>query len=297
MITPSPRLRSPRCLTLPLALATVLVGACSDDQPIDWASALGSEGGDRPVEAPPVPDDPEQAFDRAIDATRSVESTAVTFLVSVNAEAYAVEGELAASGRGHVTAEVTGEEMMELRSDGETAWLRIEDPAVVEELPEGVSWIEASRDELVGIGVLNELEETWDVLPVLRGIEVVDDLGVDEVEGVPVRKLRGDVDFEAALDAASPDERSALEESITVEGDVDEFVAEVALDADGRVRSLEVDIEAGGDDLGIAMLMSLSLEVQAFNQAVEVPERPPSGDTVRLDDVPGLDEVLAEGAG
>lgn len=221
----------------------------------------------------------------------------MTFLVTVNAEAYAVEGELTASGRGHVTAGATGEEMMELRSDGETAWLRIEDPAVVEELPEGVSWIEASRDELVDIGVLNELEETWDVLPVLRGIEVVDDLGVDEVEGVPVRKLRGDVDFEAALDAASPDERSALEESITVEGDVDDFVAEVALDADGRVRSLELDIEAGGDDLGIAMLMSLSLEVQAFNQAVEVPERPPSGDTVRLDEVPGLDEVLAEGAG
>lgn len=297
MVGRSPHLvagRLARRLAVALTVTVALIGACSQGDGSSLIDDLTTGGGtgDRPDQAPPAPQDVAEAFDGAIEATSEVRSTAITASVVVGTAATGYEGELAASGAGHVTAVDPEGAEFELRSDGETAWLRADHPRVTDELPDGVSWVAAPHDELVDTELVHELHETWEILPVLRGIESVEDLGVDDVAGVPVRMLRGDVDFAAALDAASTDERSGLEETIRLDGEVDQFVADVGLDGDGRVRSLRLDVEIGGGG-GLGTSMTVVFEMRAFNQAVEVPDAPPADATVPLDDVPGLAGLLA----
>jgi hypothetical protein len=74
----------------------------------------------------------------------------------------------------------------------------------------------------------------------------------------------------------------------------DRFDYEVAIDGDGRVRSVELQIEADDDGSGASLAGELSLEVRSFDQPVEV-EPPSDGETVLLDDVPGLLEILQSG--
>jgi len=292
-----------------VAFVALALGACAnqaDDNPL---AGDGGEDADQPTEAPPVPEDVEQSLEDAIEATWSVSSADFRVEVGLHSEladfSAAVDGEFDREdvGTGFVTSEGDGDSgETELRSDGETVWVRSNDPDVTAELPAGVSWVEASVDDMRGTGVFTGLDNTFGALYVLRGIDEVSDAGIEEIEGVPVRLLEGDVDWEAALAAADTEERDDLQDTITLAEDTEAtaFVAMLGLDGDGRVRLLELDITvvpAGtdGEDLppGVdeASLM-YSVEVARFDHDVAVPGTPPEDQTVPMAEVPEILDAL-----
>lgn len=286
---------------VPLAL-----GACSGGDG-DLPSALAgggsgqsggtSEHGDRPGQAPPAPEDVAGTVEDAIAATRSVRSADLSTLVSlgtVSGYTAGFEGEMATDGTSHLRGGSTDDTEVEVRSDGETAWVRIDSPEASAELPEGARWVRVAHEELREADAIQDLQATWSLLPLLRGIESFEDRGVEEVEGVPVRMLRGAVDLDAALAAASPEERSALEEGFVIDGEVESFVATVGLDGDSRVRSLELEVGVEGPVPDVTETIRVDLEVRAFNQRVEAPALPPEDETVDADEVPEIVDLLAE---
>jgi hypothetical protein len=305
--------RRPRTVAPILAAAlvvapVVVLGACAQESS---TTELGSGSGS-PGEAPPVPDDVEAAFDDAIAATRSISSAEVTFDLGVESPMASyravLDGVFDRDDAGTMTATIEGEGQpsdIELRSDGEMVWIRADDPAIASELPEGKAWVEASVDELREAGVFSGLDTTFDTVPVLRGIDEVDDAGAGEVGGDPVRLLEGEVDWQAALDAADGDEREGLEGSVTVGNDTDitEFTATIGLDGEGRVRRLVLDVTAGPaagqrddafDERG-EITLHLAFDIDRVDHDVEVPDAPPADETVRLSEVPAVEQALIEG--
>ncbi len=291
-----------------LATAAALVlGACASEAGDDMLAGGSSGGGG----APPVPGDVQATFDEAIDATRSVGSAEIEFDLGAESPmgtfGVSLAGNFDRDDVGVTTASTDGDVdsmSYEIRSDGVTAWITSDAPQILDELPDGVTWVEAPVDDLRDTGVFTGLDTTFDVLPVLRGIDEVDDAGTDTVEGVPVRLLDGEVDWDEALDAASADERAGLEETISISDttDITEFTATVGLDPDNRVRRLVLDVTAGAatdqDDGGLdvgEILLHLEFEVASFDHEVEVPEAPPADETVLLSEVPAVEDALAEG--
>jgi hypothetical protein len=247
-------------------------------------------------EVPGVPDDVGEMFEGVIAATSGVESAELSTSVELGAVRVEVEGALDADGVGQGSGEVErgdGVIALEFRSDGETAWLWSDAPALVGLLPEGVSWVEAPRDDLIDAGILRDLDATWDTLLFLRGIESIEDRGVESVEGEAVRVLHGSVDYELAYDLASPDEQAAMDEVLSFSEGFTRFDADVAIDSMGRVRTLDYDIGVGRQ-IDVSLPVALSFRVSSFDQAVEAPEPPDSDITVPVDEVPGALEALLE---
>jgi hypothetical protein len=264
----------------------VVTTACSDD------SADESD-------APPVPDDIPAALGEAVELTRAVESASLRYELSLQAEgeddmAIDAEGAMTADGVADITiaGRGVGEDESALRSDGDTAWLRTDREMVRDELPDGVEWVEAPYQEFVDDEIVFGLADVWDVLPVLRGLEDPKDDGAEEVGETTVRLLRGDVDLGAALEAASPTEREGLEAALTAEPDeIGSFDATVGLDEEGRVRVLRLEIESDSSvgDVTLGMVLTAT----ALDQPVQAPEPPPEDETVRIDEIPGLQAILA----
>jgi hypothetical protein len=247
-------------------------------------------------EVPEIPDDVGEMFEGAIAAASDVESADLSTSVELGADRVETEGALDADGVGQASVESDrgdGVIKLEVRSDGETAWLRSDAPAFVGLLPEGVSWVEAPRDDLIEAGILRDLDATWDTLLFLRGIESIEDRGVESVEGEAVRVLHGSVDSELAYNLASPDEQAAMDKVLSFSEGFTRFDADVAIDSMGRVRALDYDIGVGRQ-IDVSLPVALSLRVRSFDQLVEAPEPPDSDITVPVDEVPGALEALLE---
>lgn len=142
---------------------------------------------------------------------------------------------------------------------------------------------------------MSEGSESFEMRPFLRGAETAEDGGTDEVDGTSVRVITGTIDQDKALSETSPEEQEGLENTFSITQPPDRFDYEVGVDGDGRVRSLDLEIEATDDEgTGASLSGNLRLEVRSFDQPVEV-EPPPADETVLLEEVPGLVEVLSPG--
>jgi hypothetical protein len=310
--TPRARLRR---LTVLAATAVLALGACAgeaSDDALTGGRSDGTDTEDTSGQAPGVPDDPEGTFDAAIAAARAARSAEVELVLEVDSSMGGGRAELTGDvdtddvGRMVATAGVGMQATeFEFRSDGETVWITSDAPEITDELPPGVSWVEAPigdlRDDEVWVG----LDTTFDVLSVLRGADEVTDAGTGEVAGDEVRLLDVDVDWDAALAASDAQERAGLEDAITLTGDaqMNSLTVTVGLDGSGLVRLFELEAVAGppgGSDLDSPfgsqeITLRMDILVRSFDHDVEVPEAPPSDETVALSDVPAVEAVLNEG--
>lgn len=326
MIAPAaPVPSAPRAHTRRLAVlvvsAVLALGACAgeasddalmgdrSDETTTGDTFDGTSGSDG---APAVPDDLEGTFDDAIATARSARSAAVELVLEVDSAMGGGRAELdgdvdtddvgtmvATMGVGMQAAD------LEYRSDGETVWITSDAPDIADELPAGVSWVEAPIDDLRDDEVWVGLDTTFDVLSVLRGVDEVTDAGTTEVAGDEVRLLDADVDWDAALAASDARERAGLEDAITLTGDaqMNSLTVTVGLDGSGVVRLFELEAIAGppGDSdvdspFGSQEItLRMDILVTSLNHDVEVPDAPPSDETVPLSDVPAIEAVLVEG--
>jgi hypothetical protein len=253
-----------------------------------------------------MPDDLDAALEDAIDAVEEADSADMRLDLHLE---QALLGEVGVSADGRFDREGRvamvgsvdgfGEQVeVEVRSDGESAWARSDDPAVQEALPDGAEWVEAPAGTLSEQGFGSDFASTFAFVPAVRGLVDAEDVGTDEVGGDEVRLIEGDLDWQAALDAATDDERDALDESLSLgDGEVD-LVATVGLDGDGRLRLLQIEGEgsaAGAGDMG-ELSVSIGLEVRDYDVEVDV-EAPPEDEVVSLDDVPEVADSLFGGLG
>lgn len=300
-----PRPSTRRRLAVPLVACIAVLAACAGEGGGD-ALAGGAEAATA-GEAPPAPDDVAATFEAAIEATTAVESADLEFeiviLNSMLTFGAQLTGEFDRDDVGVATARLVddGDEVqLEVRSDGETAWMTSDAPEVVYALPAGVSWVETSVDEARDSDYFTGLDSTFAILPVVRGIESVEDAGTAEIGGDEVRLFEGEVDWEAALAAARPNERAGLDESLTVGGDtITEFTAIVGLDGRNRVRRLELEITTSPsdqDEFGFDTTMTFDLEILRLGHDVEAPDAPPSDETVALSEVPAVEAALFDGS-
>ena len=291
-------------------LVALVAGACAseaDDDPLtsggDGASADGGGGGGG--EAPDVPEDLDAAFEEAIAAVEEADSADLRAEVSVESSligtfGVTLDGLMTRDDVFDVTGTVDGfgdAGTVEMRGDGERAWVRTDSEEVEALLPEGVTWVEVPLDTLVDGGFFGGFEGTFGIVPVLRGLVDVEAVGTDEVGGDPVRVYEGDVDWEAALDAATDEELGGLSDSLSLEGaEAEELVVTAALDADNRLRSFAMELVTGEDlTAGAGLEASLAFEVAEYDPEVEPPEPPPDDETVSLDDMPELGDLLLGG--
>jgi hypothetical protein len=308
-LTASLSRRSVGALVASVALA---LASCASESPDTAFTDDVAPDGDVAGDAPGVPDDPGETFADAIDATRASDTAAVDLSIGVESPigggAVDLSGELTTDDVGSITATASAVDApsfeVEMRSDGDTVWITSDAPEIDRALPSGVSWVEASLDELRDDDVWTGLDSTFDVLSVLRGVDDVADAGTIEVGGDEIRLLEGEVDWEAALDASGPDERDRLEETITLSGDTEirDFTVTVGLDGDNRVRVLDLEVIAGppsdsSDDSSFMdeVTLRMRLEVAEVDHEVEMPDAPPADETVPISEVPEVAEALADG--
>lgn len=287
-----------------LACLAVLSGCAGEG---DGDTLAGGAEAATAGEAPPVPDDVAATFDAAIGATQAVDSADLQFDVAIVNSMLTfgarLTGEFDRDDVGVATALIAddGDEVrLEMRSDGETAWMTSDAPEVVDALPAGVSWVETTIDEARASDYFTGLDSTFAILPVVRGIRSVEDAGTAEIGGDEVRLFAGEVDWEAALAAAGPGERAGLDESLTFgEDTIAEFTATVGLDGRNRVRRLVLDITTSPSDegeFGFDTSMTFELEVARLGHDVEVPAAPRSDETVALSEVPTVEAALFDGS-
>jgi hypothetical protein len=299
--------RSAAVLAVAVVMATLSAGCAKEsDDGDDLLGGGGGNDGGSDSEAPPMPDSGEidQVFDEAITTTGAVDAADLVLHVGLDisggdmglsqSSAVDFEGAYDAENRFDVegsTRSSAADVELNLLSDGETAWLQTDLDQVTALLPEGAEWIEAPFQVWSDAGVVSAGAESFEMLPFLRGAESAEDGGVDEVYGTEVRVFTGSIDEDKAMSESSPDEQAGLESSFSITEPADRFDYEVAIDGDGRIRSVELRIEASDTVSGASLEGNLSLEVQSFDQQVEV-EAPPSDEIVLLDDVPGLLDIL-----
>jgi hypothetical protein len=122
-----------------------------------------------------------------------------------------------------------------------------------------------------------------DLLASLRGVaDEVEDLGRDEVRGVPTTRYRADVDLARALDRAPADQREDLREALEQLG-AGRVPYEVWIDDEGLPRRLRVTVDPSAFDLpsveGLDGSAILTVDLYDFGRPVAV-EAPPAEETV-----------------
>ena len=288
---------------LVLAVGAVVVGACAQEA----SAPAGVDNGSGGLVAGDEPD-----LGAVIEATRAAESAAVVLNLEVEAPFgggnLELDGDVSQDDVGTVVGSVDGDDgasyAIEARADGDTAWITSDAPGFVDALPTDATWVEGSIEDLRADDIWTGLDTTFDVLSVLRGVDGLTEAGTTEVGGDELRLFEGDVDWEAALDACDPEERAALEQTITLTGDAEmrTFTVDLGVDDEDIVRLLQVEIVAGppadeAEDMpfGDELTMRVGLEVESLGHDVEEPEAPPADETVPISEVPEVAEMLAEG--
>lgn len=279
-----------RSIAVVALLVATGVGGCSSET-------------DEPLfdgEAPPMPAELDEAIAEAQAAMDDAGSVEVVTRAALGPQEVVAEGRWSPEGVGSMTVVRSGfgdlrPFEVEIRSDGTTAWVRSDAPGFAEALPDGVHWIEAPTDDLEGRGLLEPLGSPWDALLFLRDLDDVEDGGVDEVDGDLVRVVGGRVHYGALLATVSPGERERMEGVVSwPSSSVRRFTAELALDGEGRMRRLDLDLGiAIGDSPRLPV--ELSLEIPGIERRVEEPTPPDPDDVVPADEVP--EALAALGAG
>ena len=327
---PDPDVPLRRTAAALVAAGALLLGACAQEAS-DTVSTSRGDGTTHDTEGADGSEDDDRSRDDesdggsddeggedpnlvgAMEATRASESAELEMMLDVDSPmgggTVDMAGDLSRGDHGTATfaAEMGATEFeLEMVADGEAVWITSDAEDFTDAMPDGATWVEGSVDDLRDDDVWTGLDSTFDVLSVLRGVDRVSENGTTEIGGDEVRLFEGDVDWEAALEAsdeADPDERRALEETITLTGDPDlqTFTVEVGLDDDDRVRFLDVEVVAGApesmedDPFAGEITLRIRLEIVSLDHEVDFPEGPPADETVPLSEAPEVADLLVGG--
>jgi len=183
---------------------------------------------------------------------------------------------------------------MEVRQVGPYIFQRFPQEFAAASLPEGKTWVRVDYDEMMreqygttdpsAAGGTAPADLTGQ-LEYLRGVsESVEELGPEEVRGVPTERYRAVLDLEKSFEGESPELRKSYRELRRQLGS-DTLPVEVWIDSAGRVRRYEMAFpvknpEAPGGDL----TMKMTAEYYDFGVPVNV-EEPPAAEVVDFEEI------------
>jgi hypothetical protein len=247
-------------------------------------------GGDEAVE------DPTALVRSAPDALQEAGSARMTMTMGMEGGAMSMEmGGTGlvdfVTGGGTFEMAVMGQ-AFEIRTDGELLWMKM--PAMA--LPPGVegSWLEVPLDEMPGIAPGGFAAPSGGYVDALRGLSSeIEELGVEEIDGVDTNHYRFDVSIEAALEELDEEDRAALEQSFEALGDVETLPVELWITDDGLpIRQVMTFALA---EAGFAGTMRIQIDMSDFGVDVDV-EPPPAEEIISFDEHPELEELIGSGA-
>lgn len=288
-----------------VALVAAAVAGCS-------GTGGDAGGADDPGEGAALLD---QVAEATLSSSSLEGSLQVFYRVHERGHSRTIEGHVDADGVGTLAVSFEPDPIpltLELRSDGERAWVDgRDDPALEDVLPGGTRWVAAPIDDLRALGVLPLMTDLLAAVPLVRGLEPDTDERTSAAGDID-RVLVGELDWDAALDAATADEVAALRPVVPV-GDtgadrhdgadpagglhavapvdgaaVASARATVTIDRDGRVRTLTVSIAADSPEGPLSI--ELNFMATSYDQEVPSPPEPPGA--VALDDVPRFRDLL-----
>jgi hypothetical protein len=284
--------------------------------------ACGSGSSDRSASAEAGSEDAQALLSRAIETTGAVESGRVRLSVEASGtvDDRAVDLDLVAEGSftdqgrsSEMSADLApliqefaedGDEVpssfqVQVVSVGPDTWMKLAIAPAVPAWPSG--WIHMDPrqdlDSSFGAGALGGLGDealSGDpevFLDALRteGVAVRDD-GRDEVDGVEVTVLTGEIDPKAAIAVAPPEEAAEAQRSLDESG-VGPIPFKVYVDDDGLIRRVELDVAGSTEDGSV----DVTIVVELFDAGDPVDIAPPPADEVV--ELPQLDMTpFASGA-
>lgn len=269
-----------------VAVTAAVAGACSGNGGGDAEGGLGEPGGTVDL------------LDEVADATMSSSSSDATLQVHHQIHDQVGEHGGARTIEGHVDADDVGTLSvlfepdrdplaLELRSDGEHAWVSGDDDrAVTAAMPAGATWVAAPLDDLRALGAYPAMSDLLAAVPLVRGLEP--ETEVQPTGGID-RIIVGEIHWDAVLAAATPDEAAALDTAIPL-GDAQptSTQATLTIGRDGKVRFLTMSVEA--ESPRGTMTVDVNFAATSYDREVPTPPEPPGA--VPLDDAPELRALL-----
>lgn len=147
-------------------------------------------------------------------------------------------------------------------------------------------WIKVDARELgsgdVGLGG-SATADPAAFLDFLEGAGTVEEVGTEEIRGVPTTHLEAEIDFAKLLAEAGGDQKAEMEQQLEGLGadleSFDSLPVEAWVDEDGYVRKFAMTFDFGqalkpSDDMG-DMTMTMTIELYDFDEPVDI-EIPPA---------------------
>lgn len=206
-----------------------------------------------------------------------------------------IDGE---NGRAHLSADLSGrlggesaDTTLEAIYDGDTVYLKAPLLSSFTDKP----WFAITSDKL-GDAVAkldgSLQSDPGSFLAFLEGAGgPVDDLGTEDVRGVPTRHVGVQLDVKELLDEAAGPKRKKIEQQLSQYGisldDLAPLPAEAWIDGDGFVRRFSVSFDLAelakvDDQLQATGVVTQTIELYDFNEPVEVTV-PPAGEVSTFD--------------
>jgi hypothetical protein len=171
---------------------------------------------------------------------------------------------------------------IEAIQDGDVAYIRF--PAIDGQLPEGKTWIKATKGDAHVSGFdVKELEsftrrDPRELLDTLRSVSGdIETVGTEELRGVETTHYRAVVDpVELAKSASTggPSATDALLGQLTTQSGIDDVPLDVWIDANGLVRKLSMEVSAT-EQASEAGAATISFELWDYGETVEI-DLPPA---------------------
>lgn len=289
-----------------LALAGSSV-ACSSGK--GTADKSSSDGGSTAAQtdtgvasAPGTKGDPAQVLHRAVVADGKLARVTFDFkfgiVIGLQDQQFEISGKLNRTDpAAQVTASVGGQKTLELRTEGDTAWLRSATPAFRKAMPAGKTWAKGSVRALERQSTITPVNRSVALLYYLEGAKDIKAKGSEQLDGTEVTHYTFSVDRGQAEDRAPGDRRAEVHKLMTPKGSTRLSVTgEVWLDhqarvrrmrAHGRLTSGSATSASNSDPFAPEGRIDYELRQAGFDQKVTV-EKPSPSATIDINSVPGL---------
>ena len=260
-----------------LAAPLLLASACAKEASIDSIRVEAAS----PIEALRA------APDRAHDASTARVEMTFTIGDAEREVSFGGEGSYdAAAGRMSLTFDLGGmsdalaqtgevlpsgfDEPLEIVVDGDATYLRV---PMLEGLTGATGWLSLSVDDLSQaggtLGLPGGSTDPLQILEALRGVGNVEEVGSEDVRGVPTTRYEATIDLATALAQAPAEQRDHLEAQLgELDATLDELPVSTWIDADGLVRRLQIALGAG--TIGAAGPVTMVVELFDYGEPVDI---------------------------